>query len=106
MGAVSLDGDLLDSLDPMLENRVRLAICVLLSRADEISFSRFKAVLQQTDGNLGAQLRKLEDSGYVALRREFEDRKPATWYRLSAAGRKALARHLRHLQQLVAQADV
>lgn len=106
MGSAPVNGDLLDALDPALENRVRLAICVLLSKADEISFSRFKVALQQTDGNLGAQLRKLEDCGYVALRREFEERKPVTWYRLSAAGRKALARHLQHLHQLVSQAGV
>lgn len=101
MAAIPVDGELLGSLDSIFENRVRLAVCVLLSKADEINFSRFKAVLQQTDGNLGAQLRKLEEEGYVALRREFAARKPVTWYRLAPAGRKALAKHLRHLQHLV-----
>ena len=91
----------LDGLDPMLEHRVRLAICALLARTDEISFSRFKEVLDQTDGNLGAQLRKLEDGKYVALRREFVERRPVTWYRLTAAGRAALKSHLQHLSAFV-----
>ena len=106
MAAEPVNGELLESLDSVLENRVRLAVCVLLSRADEINFSRFKTLLQQTDGNLGAQLRKLEDSSYIALRREFDDRKPVTWYRLTAAGRKALHKHLHNLHQLVDHAGV
>lgn len=96
---------LLDA-DPLLEHRVRLAVCVLLSSTDEISFSRFKQLLQQTDGNLGAQLRKLEEAEYLSVRKVFEARKPVSWYRLSARGRQALGLHLQHLQRLVAQATV
>ena len=100
------ESGMLDAADPVLEHRVRLAACVLLSGADEISFSRFKEVLQQTDGNLGAQLRKLEDAGYVSLRKVFQERKPVTWYRLTGEGRLALGSYLQHLQRLVAQAVV
>jgi len=46
----------LDGLDDLLEHRSRLAACVLLSKADQLSFSRLKQVLDETDGNLGAQL--------------------------------------------------
>lgn len=94
----------LDALDPALEHRVRLAIAVLLARHGEISFARFKQQLELTDGNLGAQLRKLEDVGYVALRRDFADRKPVTWYSLTDTGRDALGRHLQALQSVIAQA--
>lgn len=90
----------LDGLDPVLEHRVRLAVCALLARTEEISFSRFKELLQQTDGNLGAQLRKLEDAGYIELRREFEARRPVTWYSLTAAGKRALKRHIAALQEI------
>jgi DNA-binding PadR family transcriptional regulator len=105
MGLGDADG-LYEAADPVLEHRVRLAACVLLSRADEISFSRFKEVLQQTDGNLGAQLRKLEDAGYVGMRKAFLERKPVTWYQLTTQGRAALGRHLEQLRKLVAQAQV
>lgn len=90
----------LDQLDPVLEHRVRLAVCVLLTRSSAISFARFKQLLQLTDGNLGAQLRKLEDAGYVELERSFADRKPVTWYRLSTAGQSALQQHLSALRRL------
>jgi DNA-binding PadR family transcriptional regulator len=54
-----------------------------------------------TDGNLGAQLRKLEDAGYVALRRDFQDRKPVTWYALTDLGKGALEAHLKALRELI-----
>ena len=91
----------LDGLDPALEHRTRLAIAVLLARHGEISFSRFKEQLQLTDGNLGAQLRRLEDAGHLALRRDFVERRPVTWYSLTPPGRKALGRHLRALQAVI-----
>lgn len=94
----------LDQLDAVFEHRARLAIAVLLAATDEISFARFKQELELTDGNLGAQLRRLEEAGYVALRREFEKRKPVTWYRLTEAGRAALDAHLAALQALIAPA--
>ena len=95
----------LDALDPTLEHRVRLAVGVLLARHGEISFAAFKQQLQLTDGNLGAQLRRLEDDGYVALRRDFVERKPVTWYALTPVGRKALQKHLRALRAVIDTVD-
>ena len=92
----------LDGLDAAFEHRARLAIAVLLARHGEISFARFKQELGLTDGNLGAQLRRLEDDGYLALRRDFVDRKPVTWYALSKPGRKALATPLSALRAVIA----
>lgn len=94
----------LEGLDPALEHRTRLAIAVLLARHGEISFSRFKEQLDLTDGSLGAQLRKLEDAAYLKLRRDFVERRPVTWYSLTPAGRKALDRHMRALQAVIAVA--
>jgi DNA-binding MarR family transcriptional regulator len=91
----------LQKLDALLEHRSRLGICVLLSRYDALSFSRLKAVLQETDGNLGAQLRKLEDHGYLMVRKEFVDRRPVSWYRLSKKGRTAVQGHFAALEELL-----
>ena len=98
-------GSGLDGLDKLLEHRVRLGICVLLSRHDEISFSRFKQLLEETDGSLGVHLRKLEEAHYVAVRKEFLDRKPISWYSLTADGREALLSHLDVLRRLINQAE-
>ena len=96
----------LEGLDPAFEHRARLAIAVLLVRHGELSFARFKQELAMTDGNLGAQLRRLEDDGYLVLRRDFVDRKPVTWYALSKPGRKALDRHLDALRAVIGASSV
>ena len=67
---------------------------VLICGVDALSFSRLKTLLQETDGNLGAQLRKLEEAGYVSVTKEFADRKPVSWYAITRAGRSALKSHL------------
>ena len=91
----------LEAIDDLLEHRSRLAACVLLSRVDQLSFSRLKELLSETDGNLGAQLRKLEDGGYLAARKAFHERRPVTWYKLTPKGRAALVAHVDALQRLI-----
>jgi DNA-binding MarR family transcriptional regulator len=99
------DGRLqLESLERLLEHRIRLAICVLLSRNDALSFARLKDLLDETDGSLGAHLQKLEEGGYIHVRKEFQDRKPVSWYMLRPSGRKALLTHLATLERLIEQA--
>jgi DNA-binding MarR family transcriptional regulator len=91
----------LSRLDPVLQHRSRLGTCVLLSNADALSFSRLRTLLGVTDGNLGAQLRKLEDVGYVSVRKEFVQRKPVSWYTLTTSGHRALRNHLSALDALI-----
>ena len=91
----------LEGLDKLLEHRARLGICVLLAREDVLSFSRLKALLSETDGSLGAHLKRLEDAGRIAVKKEFRDRKPVSWYGLTASGRRALEGHLAALDRLI-----
>ena len=93
--------DELSSLNRLLEHRVRLAVCVLLSRHDAMSFSRLKQVLAETDGSLGTHLRKLEDAGYVSIEKTYRGRRPVTWYQLSREGRTRLRQHVANLMRLI-----
>lgn len=79
---------------------------VLLSANDEINFSTLRGLLKETDGNLGAQLRKLEEAEYIAVKKEFQDRKPVSWYSLTPTGRRALKSHLAALETVVRSANV
>ena len=94
----------LDGLDRLLEHRVRLATCVLLTRYERLNFRRLKDLLDETDGSLGAHLRRLEDEGYVDVERTHEERGPVSWYRLSKGGAAALREHTRGLESLLKQA--
>ena len=98
-GDSTADG--LASLDKLLEHRSRLGACVILSNAERLSFTRLKTLLKETDGNLGAHLRKLEDVGYVDVDKKFENRRPVSWYTLTKQGKSALKTHLDAMQALI-----
>lgn len=91
----------LDGVSGLLSHRVRLGICVLLTRHSALSFSRLKELLGGTDGSLGAQLRKLEDERFITARKEFRDRKPVTWYTMTSIGREGLRSHYDALESLI-----
>ena len=95
---------LLREADRLLHERVRLAIVSLLAANGTLSFPELKTLLATTDGNLSVHARRLEDAGYVACAKSFSGRTPRTDYRLTPAGRRALEKHLDHLEALVAGA--
>ena len=94
----------LPELNPVIHGKLRLALLSLLSGVDEAEFTWLRARTASTDGNLGAQLMKLEEAGYVAVQKRFVQRKPQTLYRMTAAGRAALAEYVQALKQLLGNA--
>ncbi len=98
--------DSLAQLDKLLEHRSRLGACVLLADTDAMTFTSLKQLLKETDGNMGAHLRKLEDMGYVDVDKRFENRKPVTWYSLAKKGRRSLTTHLKALQTVIQNAGI
>jgi DNA-binding PadR family transcriptional regulator len=83
----------LPELNPVVHGRLRLALLSLLSGVEEAEFTWLRARTQATDGNLGANLLKLEEAGYVAVEKKFVLRKPQTLYRITKTGRQALAEY-------------
>lgn len=94
----------LPELDPVVHGRLRLALLSLLSGVEEAEFTWLRAKTEATDGNLGAQLLKLEEAGYVAVEKRFVLRKPQTRYRITEAGREALTEYVRALKRLLGPA--
>ena len=87
--------------DRLLEHRSRLGICVMLARGSRITFRRLRDLLDETNGGLGAHLKRLDDAGYVTATKRFVDRKPVTWYALTSRGRRALQDHLGAMDNIV-----
>ena len=85
----------------LLNDRVRLGILSSLAVSESLSFSALKKLLGASDGNLSVHARKLEDAGYLSCAKSFADRVPRTEYRITASGRKALARYLKHMEALI-----
>ncbi len=88
-------------LDRLIHERLRLGIVSALAVNDALTFSDLKRLTGTTDGNLSVHARKLEDAGYVAVTKAFVGRVPNTSYRLTPAGREALARYLDHMEALI-----
>ena len=89
------------ALDVVIHERVRLAIVSALAVHERMRFGDLKALLGLTDGNLSVHARRLEEAGYLAVEKSFEGRVPRTDYRLTVAGRAALARYLAEMEGLV-----
>lgn len=90
-----------DDLDAVIHERVRLAIVAALAVSPELSFNELKSMLELTDGNLSAHSRTLEEAGYITIEKTFRGRRPYTAMRLTAKGRKAFAKYLERLRQIV-----
>ena len=89
------------ALDPIIHVRVRLGIVSALAVEESLTFKELKERLETTDGNLSVHARRLEEAGYVEIRKSFEGRIPRTDYRLTETGRQALQRYLDHMEALI-----
>lgn len=90
-------------LDRVIHEKGRLSIMSLLAATPDLSFTELRDALQMTDGNLTQHLRTLQQAGYVALTKTFQNRRPLTTAALTAAGRKAFQNHIDLLEQIVRQ---
>lgn len=87
--------------DRVIHERVRLGIVSALAGTGSLSFNDLKRLLKVTDGNLSVHARKLEEAGYVACHKYFDQRVPRTDYRLTAEGKAAFGRYLDDMERLI-----
>lgn len=92
----------------IIHQATRLKIMASLCRLPPdgaIEFTRLKEIVATTDGNLGTHLEALDRAGYVAIDKRFEDRKPKTRAKATAAGRRAFAEHVAYLREIIESGD-
>ncbi len=90
--------------DEIIHQSLRLRIMATLNAlplGELIDFTRLRAMLAATDGNLGAHLTTLENAGYVGIEKDFAARKPRTRVVLTPAGRSAFRKHVGYLKTLL-----
>ncbi len=91
-------------LNEIIHQPVRLRIMaalVALEAGSEVDFSYLRGLLEVTDGNLGAHLRKLEEAGYITVNKVFVERKPHTYVSATAEGRKVFQEHVAALESIL-----
>ncbi len=92
------------ALNETIHQPVRLRIMaalVTLDAGDEVDFTYLRGLLEVTDGNLGAHLRKLEDAGYITVNKTFVERKPRTYIAATPEGRKVFKDHVAALESIL-----
>src|SRR5262245_50748271 len=94
-------GQVSESLDKIIHERMRLGIISALAANEKMSFADLKNLLNTTDGNISVHARKLEDAGYLTCEKSFKGRTPLTEYKITAEGRAALERYLGHMEALI-----
>ncbi len=85
----------------VIHSRIRLAIMSVLATVEEAEFTFIRDRVKTTDGNLSIHLRKLENAGYVSMKKGFVGRKPVTTYKLTAKGRRAFEIYLERIENLI-----
>ena len=90
-----------NGLDTLVHGPVRLGVLTVLQVEGPLDFTTLSKRFEIADGAMGAHLRKLEDSGYVACKREFIGRRPRTTYSLTSVGRRALKQYMETMQQII-----
>lgn len=91
-------------LDSIIHQPVRLRIMsslVSLYAGEQVDFVYLRKILNLTDGNLGAHLKKLEDASYIRIEKTFIARKPRTFISATGKGRDAFDEHTTALKQII-----
>ena len=88
-------------IDELIHSRIRLAVMAVLASVESAEFTFIRDKVNTSDGNLSTHLRKLEESGYVAVNKRFEGRKPVTEVALTQEGQQAFAAYIKHLESLL-----
>ncbi len=89
------------NLDDIIHSRIRLAIISVLLGIEHAEFNYIKKSVDTTDGNLSVHLKKLEEAGYVDVKKEFVERKPVSSYRLTSQGHNAFEEYVKMLESFI-----
>jgi predicted ArsR family transcriptional regulator len=89
------------SLDPLLHQPVRTRIAAYLATRGDATFTELKILLEITDGNLEAHMKKLVAAGYITPHKQTGKGRPQTLYRLTPAGESAFHDYVDKLQRLL-----
>lgn len=89
---------MLQPLDPLLHQQLRLAIISLLVQVEEAEFVWLKEKTGASAGNLSVQLDKLEKAGYIEIQKRFKGKFPQTNCKVSEKGKVAFQEYVQALK--------
>ena len=86
-------------LDRVIHEPARLMIVALLWAVEECDFLYLLHETELNKGNLSSHLARLEEAGYVHIKKTFRGKVPQTLVRLSVEGRTAFEQYRKKLKR-------
>ncbi len=93
---------LIANIDRAIHSPARLMILATLAVIESADFTFLMTQTKLTRGNLSSHLSKLEETGYIDIKKEFVDKIPRTLICLSEKGRLAIQVYREDMRQVVA----
>lgn len=90
---------MLPQLNPLLHQQLRLQIVTLLASVETAEFNFVLEETGATRGNISVQIKKLQEAGYVRVKKSFRKNYPLTTYALTESGRTAFAEYVAALEK-------
>jgi DNA-binding HxlR family transcriptional regulator len=89
-----------NSIPDIFQSKLRIAIVSCLMTGEK-NFKEVKEVTGATDGNLSVQMSKMEESGYVEVKKDFFNNKPRTRYNLTEKGKSEFIAYVNRLENVL-----
>ena len=88
-------------IDRIVHEPARLAILSYLYVVESADFLFLSRQAGLTSGNLSSHLSKLEEAGYIEIKKEFVGKKPHTMIRLTKEGRSAFKEYVEEMRHIL-----
>ena len=88
-------------LDPLLHSQLRLSIVSILMTVDEANFTFIQETTKAAAGNISIQIKKLQDAGYVKVKKTFKNNYPNTTVSMTDKGIKAFETYVNNLKKYI-----
>jgi DNA-binding MarR family transcriptional regulator len=90
----------IQNIDKTIHEPARLILMAHLFVVESADFLFLQRQTGLTWGNMSSHLSKLENAGYVAVEKEFIDKKPHTTLKLTDKGRKAFKEYRKNMKHV------
>jgi DNA-binding MarR family transcriptional regulator len=91
----------LADIDQVIHASARLMVLTYLYVVESADYVFLIRLTGLTWGNLSTHLTKLEEAGYIAIKKEFKGKKPHSTVSLTKQGRAAFREYKKSLQQVL-----
>jgi DNA-binding MarR family transcriptional regulator len=90
----------IQNIDKIIHEPARLLLMAYLFVVESADYLFLQRQTGLTWGNMSSHMRRLENAGYVAVEKEFIDKKPHTTLKLTDNGRKAFEEYRKTMKQV------